>query len=52
MKKTDKLVQLLNSHIEDKDILEVACGGAEFSISASTMAKSVVEYCETMEKSV
>lgn len=41
MKKTDKLVQLLNSHIEDKDILEVACGGAEFSISASTMAKSV-----------
>lgn len=40
MKKTDKLVQLLKTQIEGKDILEVACGGAEFSISASSLAKS------------
>jgi len=41
MKKTDKLVEILKSQIEGKDILEVACGGAEFSILASSFAKTV-----------
>lgn len=41
MKKTDKLVEILKSQIEGKDILEVACSGAEFSISASSFAKTV-----------
>lgn len=30
MKKTDALVKLIESEINDKDVLEVACGGAEF----------------------
>ena len=41
MKKVDKCVELLKSEINNKDILEVACGGAEFSFSASKYAKSV-----------
>lgn len=41
MKKTDSLVRLLLTDIEDKDILEVACGDASFSISASRYARSV-----------
>ena len=38
MKKTDALVKLIESEIKDKDVLEVACGGAEFSASASRLA--------------
>lgn len=41
MKKTDRLVDLLISDIERKDILEVACGAADFSLSAARFAKSV-----------
>lgn len=41
MIKTDSLVQLLLTDIEDKVILEVACGDASFSISASRYARSV-----------
>ena len=41
MKKTDALVKLIESEIKDKDVLEVACGGAEFSASASRLARCV-----------
>ena len=41
MTKTDKLAALLCANIEDKDVLEVACGGAEFSLSAAREARSV-----------
>ena len=41
MKKIDRIVQLLKSDIENKDILEVACGSADFSIAASVFANSV-----------
>lgn len=35
MKTTDRLVRLLADDIENKAVLEVACGAADFSISAS-----------------
>ena len=41
MKKTDALVKILNSDIENKDVLEVACGTADFSVSAAQLANSV-----------
>ena len=41
MKKTDDAVRLLMPFIENKDILEVACGAAGFSLSALPFAKSV-----------
>lgn len=41
MKKTDALVDLLIADIESKDVLEVACGTADFSISAARYANSV-----------
>lgn len=41
MKKTDLIVKALSSDIADKSILEVACGCAEFSVSAARYAKSV-----------
>lgn len=41
MTKTDKLAALLDADVRDKDVLEVACGGAEFSLSALRTAKSV-----------
>lgn len=41
MKKTDALVDLLISDIESKDVLEVACGTADFSISAAHFANRV-----------
>lgn len=41
MKKTDSIVRMLISGIENKDILEVACGTAEFSDSAAEFARSV-----------
>ena len=41
MKNTDLIVKLLLSDIADKNILEVACGCADFSISASRYAQGV-----------
>jgi len=41
MKKTDRLVNILASDIEHKDVLEVACGAADFSISAARIANMV-----------
>ncbi len=41
MKKTDALVKILTSDIENKDVLEVACGTADFSVSAAQLANSV-----------
>ena len=41
MKKTDVLVNMLISDIENKDILEVACGAADFSVSAAQVANHV-----------
>ena len=41
MKKTDALIKILTSDIEHKDILEVACGAADFSISAARVANKV-----------
>lgn len=41
MKKTDALVRLLQRDIEYRDVLEVACGTADFSVSAAPFAKSV-----------
>jgi ubiquinone/menaquinone biosynthesis C-methylase UbiE len=41
MKKTEVLVDLIVSDIEKKDVLEVACGAADFSVSASRLAGSV-----------
>ena len=35
MKKTDALVNMLISDIESKEVLEVACGAADFSVSAA-----------------
>lgn len=41
MKKTDIIVQLLTYDIKDKNILEVACGCADLSVSAARYAHSV-----------
>ena len=41
MKKTDTLVNILASEIEHKYVLEVACGTADFSISAARIANRV-----------
>lgn len=41
MKKTDQAVQILLSEIENRQILEVACGRAEFTYSASDYTQSV-----------
>jgi len=41
MKKTDAIVQSLISAIEGKDILEAACGSADFSRSAAKYARRV-----------
>ena len=41
MRKTDIVVQGLLSDIQGKDILEMACGAAEFSCAASVYARSV-----------
>lgn len=49
MKRTDALVHLLLPSIENKRILEVACGAADFSISAARFAKSV--YCIDLDNS-
>lgn len=49
MKKTDRAVQILLSEIEDRKILEAACGRAEFTNSASDYAQSVT--CIDLEDS-
>ena len=49
MKKTDILVNLLASDIENKKVLEVACGTADFSVSAAKLAKSV--FCIDLDDS-
>lgn len=41
MKKTDIIVQLLSDDMRGKNILEVACGCAELSVSAAHYAHSV-----------
>lgn len=41
MKRVEKVVYKLHNELYGKDILEVACGCAEFSISASKLAKTV-----------
>lgn len=43
MKNSDVLVKLLIADIENKTILEAACGAADFSVSASAYSDSV--YC-------
>ncbi len=43
MKNTDILVDLLMEDIENKTVLEAACGAADFSISASAYSDGV--YC-------
>lgn len=42
MNKTEKIVQLLKQKIENKTILEVACGTADFSLAASQYAKEII----------
>ena len=49
MKKTDALVKLIESEITNKDILEVACGRAEFFASASRLAHFV--HCIDLDSS-
>lgn len=41
MKKTDALIGLILSDIERKNVLEVACGTADISISAARFASSI-----------
>ncbi len=41
MKNTDKIVHLLIADIDGKSVLEVGCGSAEFSVSASAYANNV-----------
>lgn len=41
MSKIDDIVRILRDEIEDRDILEIGCGTAEFSIRAAEFAKSV-----------
>ena len=41
MKKVDLIAKAIFSDITDKNILEVACGCAEFSISAASYAHTV-----------
>ncbi len=41
MKKTDLIVKVLSSDITDKNVLEVACGCAEFAVSAARYAQNV-----------
>ncbi len=42
MGKTDELVRMLAADIENKNILEVACGAAGFSVSSARIADHVV----------
>ena len=49
MKKTDTLENILISDIENKEILEVACGAADFSVSAERAAKHI--FCIDLDRS-
>ena len=42
MNKTEKIVQLIKQKIEDKVVLEAACGTADFSLAASEYTDKVV----------
>lgn len=42
MKIADKIVNNIISHVKDKNILEVACGEASFSLSVSKYANTVI----------
>ncbi len=42
MKKTEKIVQLIGPELENKDVLEVACGTADFSLSAAQYVRQAV----------
>lgn len=41
MSKTDEIVRTLRREIEGRDILEIGCGSADFSMSATEFARSV-----------
>jgi len=41
MKRVERVIQHIADSLNDKDILEVACGCAEFSYAASNLAKTV-----------
>lgn len=43
MKKTDTVVELIKQEIENKKILEIACGSGDFSLSAVQYAEEI--YC-------
>lgn len=49
MRNTDRIVRCLLPEIEGKEVLEVACGTAEFSLSAARWAKRVT--CIDIEES-
>ena len=49
MRKTDAVVRILLPEIAGKEILEVACGTGDFSLSASAYAKAV--YCIDLDES-
>lgn len=42
MKKTDRIVRYILPEIEGKEVLEAACGTAEFSLSAAGYAKRII----------
>ena len=42
MLRAEQAIKKIQGHIVDKNILEVACGCAEFSIAASKIAKTVI----------
>lgn len=41
MKRVERVIQHIADSLNDKDVLEVACGCAEFSYAASNIAKTV-----------
>lgn len=41
MSRTDDALALIAGYIDDRDVLEIACGTAEFSLSAAEIARSV-----------
>lgn len=42
MKKTDTVVELIRQEIENKKLLEIACGSADFSLSAARYAEEIL----------
>lgn len=41
MSRVEQIVRKLENYLKNKDVLEAACGCAEFSITASKLAKSI-----------